>query len=69
MKNGVRYAALGELPHFDNTIKWINSSYYFAPDALPLALLAVFPSQLRNDQPVIDIFINDRTPETGLIKI
>lgn len=53
----------GELSHFKNTIKWINSPGDWAPDALPSALLTVLPSKNHNDQPVIDIFINNRTPK------
>lgn len=52
----------GELSHFENTIKWINSSGDWVPDALPSALLTVLPSKIHKDQPVIDIFINNRTP-------
>lgn len=52
-----------ELSHFENTIKWINSPSDFAPDSLPSALLSVLPSQIRNDQPVIDILINNRNPK------
>lgn len=52
-----------ELSHFENTIKWINSPGDWASDALPSALLAVLPSQIHKDQPVIDIFINNRNPK------
>lgn len=53
----------GELLHFENTIKWINSLGDWSPDALPSALLTVLPSIIYKDQPVIDIFINNRTPK------
>lgn len=53
----------GELLHFENTIKWINSPGDWAPDALPSVLLTVLPSIIYKDQPIIDIFINNRTPK------
>lgn len=53
----------GELLHFENTIKWINSPGDWAPDALPSALLTVLPSKIFKDQPIIDIFINNRNPK------
>lgn len=51
-----------ELTHFENTIRWICSPGDWAPDSLPSALLAVVPGNRQFEQPVIDIFINNREP-------
>lgn len=49
-----------ELVHFENTIKWITSYGYWVPDILPSALLTILPSIKQREQPIIDIYINNR---------
>lgn len=49
-----------ELVLFENTVKWICSPGDWVPDALPSALLTVLPGNIQFEQPVIDIFINNR---------
>ena len=54
-----------ELPHFRNTIRWINSGCDLLPDALPSLLYTVLPAgAVFFRQPLLDIFINNR----GLLK-
>ena len=48
-----------ELPHFVNTIKWIKYMDW-TPDALPSILLALLPGAEFKEQPILDIFINNR---------
>lgn len=50
-----------ELPHFSNTISWIKSPIEnWAPDSLPSVLLAILPASCFVEQPVLDIFLNNK---------
>ena len=50
-----------ELPHFENTIKWITSNGTWAPDSLPSTWLYVLPNDMvAYPQPVLDIFLNNK---------
>lgn len=49
-----------ELPHFQNTIKWIKTKNYI-PDSLPSIWLAVLTeNNVPFKQPVLDVFINNK---------
>lgn len=50
-----------ELPHFENTIKWITSNGAWALDTLPSTWLAALPTgKVVYPQPVLDIFLNNK---------
>lgn len=50
-----------ELPHFENTIKWIKSNGDWLVDSLPSALCSVFTDgEVPFKQPVLDIMVNNR---------
>ncbi len=54
-----------ELPHFENTIKWIKSNGDWFVDSLPSALCSVFTDdEVPFKQPVLDIMVNNR----GILK-
>lgn len=49
-----------ELSHFANTIQWIKSKGDWTPDTLPSVLLTIVSNNHFKEQPVLDIYINNR---------